>query len=353
MAVSRLLSCLFLALAFVQAGYLSRAGISPNEADRKDGPEIMEEFSRTFQGLERAIEAGDSESLAVHAKALLKASHDTSKLRPQLNLDRIDEFRGHIETVRQKAGRLESLANRGRVSEAKPELEGMRKACLSCHVNFRDARQGPDAFPDRRNTITGEVTVVKADGLKTRRDRSNVVVFLEPLAPASRPVAFLGEAPVVISQKNRSFSPRVLPIPRGTTVVFPNDDTIFHNVFSLSKARPFDLGIYAKGKVKSVRFSDTGLVKVYCNIHPDMISNILVLNNPHFAKTDKKGRYLIPGVPDGSYTLRAWHEFGGEFRRRVEISGNALNRFPIRIQEERKTLGHKNKFGKPYKKKYR
>ena len=143
-------------------------------------------------------------------------------------------------------------------------------------------------FPARGNTIAGQVKILKPDG-EEQADRSNVVVFLDRVKsetafprPRKNPV---------ISQKNRRFTPRVLPVMKGTTVDFPNDDTIFHNVFSLSKTRPFDLDIYPPGKSKSFTFKRTGWVKVYCNIHPQMIVHIIVLDNPFFALTDQKGDF--------------------------------------------------------------
>jgi hypothetical protein len=95
----------------------------------------------------------------------------------------------------------------------------------------------------------------------------------------------------------------------GTKVEFPNDDNIFHNVFSKSDARPFDLGLYKKGDPPhQVTFTNLGEVDVFCSIHARMSCIILVLENPCFAVTDSHGRYTIPNVPPGSYTLVAWQE---------------------------------------------
>ncbi len=112
-----------------------------------------------------------------------------------------------------------------------------------------------------------------------------------------------------IVQKNATFVPHLLPIMVGTTVEFPNDDNIFHNVFSKSDAMPFDLGLYKKGEADhSVTFTNVGQVDVFCSIHARMNCVILVRDNPYFAVTDGRGRYTIPDVPPGTYKLVAWQE---------------------------------------------
>ena len=133
----------------------------------------------------------------------------------------------------------------------------------------------------------------------------NVVVYLESVAPphAARP-----DAPHTIRQIHEAFVPRVLPVLAGDSVRFPNEDPFFHNVFSLSKARSFDLGRYATGTSKSVTFDRPGVVPVFCHIHSDMRATILVLENPHYAVADSTGRFALPNVPAGEYRLVAWHE---------------------------------------------
>jgi len=136
-------------------------------------------------------------------------------------------------------------------------------------------------------------------------------------------------------------------------VIFPNDDTIFHNVFSLCEACPIDLGIYEPGESKTLPFEKTGLVGIYCNIHPDMVAAILVLSNPYFTVTDPDGFFAITGVPEGSYAIRTWHEFGGESRKQVLISKDAAHAHSLQIKKDRGTIPHKNKFGKPSRGAYR
>ena len=112
----------------------------------------------------------------------------------------------------------------------------------------------------------------------------------------------------VMDQRNETFVPHVVAITTGTTVDFPNSDKLYHNVFSLSKTRRFDLGRYAAGHSQSVRFDRPGIVRVFCDIHSHMNAFILVFSHPFFALTDQDGRYRIDNVPPGSYGVIAWNE---------------------------------------------
>jgi len=112
----------------------------------------------------------------------------------------------------------------------------------------------------------------------------------------------------VMDQRNETFLPHVLALSTGTTVDFPNSDRTYHNVFSLSKAAKFDLGRYAVGRSKSVRFDRPGVVRVFCDIHSHMNAFILVFSHPYFAMMDAEGRYRINDVPPGTYQVVAWNE---------------------------------------------
>jgi hypothetical protein len=131
------------------------------------------------------------------------------------------------------------------------------------------------------------------------------IVYIKGPVPGAKLVRPLEE----IRQKNATFVPHVLPVMVGASVVFPNDDNIFHNVFSKSDAAPFDLDLYKKGDpAKQVPFNKPGEVDVFCSIHARMNCIILVLENPYFAATDARGRFTITNVPPGDYTLVAWQE---------------------------------------------
>jgi plastocyanin len=136
-------------------------------------------------------------------------------------------------------------------------------------------------------------------------DMRDFVVYIKGPAPGAALVRPLEQ----IRQKNAMFVPHVLPIMVGASVEFPNDDNIFHNVFSKSDAAPFDLGLYKKGDPpKRVPFNKPGEVDVFCSIHARMNCIILVLENPYFSVSDSRGRYAITNVPPGTYTLVAWQE---------------------------------------------
>jgi plastocyanin len=123
----------------------------------------------------------------------------------------------------------------------------------------------------------------------------------------------------MLEQKQQAFAPRVLAIQVGTTVDFPNRDPIYHNVFSVSPAKRFDLGKYAQGKSRSVRFGKAGVVNVYCDIHSDMAAWVYVVPHHVFAQANAAGRFTLPELPAGSYVLKAWHPDRGERTVSVDV----------------------------------
>lgn len=146
----------------------------------------------------------------------------------------------------------------------------------------------------------------------------NIVIYLE--SKASMPdFQESHQANPQITQLGETFFPHILPVVKGSTVEFLNEDPIFHNVFSLSRTKSFDLGRYPKGASKSVIFDKTGIVPVFCHLHSDMSAIIIVLNNPYFSVPDSEGQYLIEGVPPGSYTVVPWHERSERAALQIEI----------------------------------
>lgn len=151
------------------------------------------------------------------------------------------------------------------------------------------------------------------------------VVFIEGRFATNRPppTNVLEVTTTRIAQKGAVFSPHVLPVLVGTTVEWPNYDDIYHNVFSMSDAKQFDLGLY-KGNPsdKRLTFDKPGRVDVFCSIHANMHCIILVLENPYFACTDEEGHYTIPDVPAGTYKLKAWHERLPAAEREITVPTN-------------------------------
>lgn len=115
---------------------------------------------------------------------------------------------------------------------------------------------------------------------------------------------------VVLDQRNLTFRPHVLAVRVGTTVELPNNDRVFHNVFSFHDGKRFDLGLYPAGTVKHVTFDRAGLSRVFCNIHAGMAAYVMVVDTPYFAVSDDRGRFSIPSVPAGTYPYHAWHSGG-------------------------------------------
>lgn len=190
------------------------------------------------------------------------------------------------------------------------------------------ARQGVVAS-GANGTIRGVVDIRRSQ-LATEARPASAALGAPPRRPAElRPaVVYLDTAPrgafeldesarATMNQRDQTFVPHVLAIAVGTTVDFPNRDITFHNVFSLSKTKAFDLGRYSRGKSKSVRFDRPGVVQVFCDIHSHMSAYILVFAHRFFAVTDVSGHYTITGIAPGSYTLAVWYE--GEVRERRTV----------------------------------
>jgi len=128
----------------------------------------------------------------------------------------------------------------------------------------------------------------------------------------------------VMDQRNETFVPRLLAVTTGTVVDFPNSDRTYHNVFSLSRARRFDLGRYASGRSKAVRFDRPGVVRVFCDIHSHMSAFVVVFNHRYFRVTDPDGRYRLDQVPAGTYTVVGWYEGEARVQRSVTVAAGAV-----------------------------
>jgi plastocyanin len=192
---------------------------------------------------------------------------------------------------------------------------------------------GPRALPAANGTIRGRVELRNPPGDVEPRpnvadlgmhashvptSRRQAVVYLDPAPRAAFDVR--DEPRARMDQRNERFVPHVLAIVAGTTVDFPNSDPTYHNVFSFSKTRRFDLGRYAAGRSKAVRFDQPGIVRVFCDIHSHMSAFILVFSHRYFAVTDEEGRYRIDNVPPGTYSVVAWHESLPSDMRRVSVA---------------------------------
>jgi len=163
--------------------------------------------------------------------------------------------------------------------------------------------------------VSVEPAAIQHDGDPLAFERIRVVIYLEGDLP-SPPVT------ATLEQKARRFVPDTLVIPAGGTVSFPNLDPVFHNVFSLSKPKAFDLGNYPKDHTRTVTFPKPGLIFVHCHLHPNMAAAIVISPNQWNTKADAAGRFTLAGAPPGSYTIVAWHKAAGFFRQSVRVAGN-------------------------------
>ena len=159
----------------------------------------------------------------------------------------------------------------------------------------------------------------------------NVVVFLK--SETTDPIAAVADsdAVAVMPQLGERFEPHVLPVLQGTRVEFPNYDDVYHNVFSLSRIRTFDLGRYPRNATRSVTFDRPGVVQVFCHIHADMSGIIMVLPNPFFTAPDAAGQYVMESVPAGEYTIVGWHERTRPVTFRVRVIAGETTTIDFRL----------------------
>ncbi|HVR44007.1 MAG TPA: hypothetical protein VMS56_11260 [Thermoanaerobaculia bacterium] len=203
------------------------------------------------------------------------------------------------------------------------------------------------AGPLHSATVEGKVSFEARRG--QRPNPAEAVVWLQPEAGAAA-----GSVPAprqtVMTTRSKVLLPHVLPVPVGSTVRFPNEDPITHNLFSVSTANPFDLGLYRRGDGKAKRFERPGIVNVYCNVHPNMSAVVVVLDTPYWSQPAEDGTFAIE-APPGRYRLHAWHEQAGSTEGDVVVgaSGVVSGSTEIRLDSSRiRARPHKNKEGKPY-----
>lgn len=190
--------------------------------------------------------------------------------------------------------------------------------------------------------VSGRLAILEKDN-KPTTDLGDAVVYLEgPRSPA-RPTA------IEIAINDKTFVPRVLVVPLGSTVRFTNHDPFNHNVFSASDPNTFDLGLYGRGEARSWTFTAPGLVRVYCNIHPRMVAFVQVIATRHFRQPSADGSFALENVPTGQYRIHVWHERSPEVVKEVTVAAAGVTGLELQLDARGfRWQPHKNKYGRDY-----
>lgn len=202
------------------------------------------------------------------------------------------------------------------------------------------------AGPAGAEEIRGSVQLLAKGGKGPARgaDVTQAVVYWEPVGGAKARAA---ATPFVMTTRKKQFMPRLLTVPRGSQVRFPNQDPILHNVFSVSPGNAFDLGLYRAGEGKTQRFDQPGLVRIFCNVHHDMVAYVLVLDTPYSVSPGADGSFVLSGVPPGKGKLTVWHEQAEPWTADLQVP--AAKPVAARVEVVRPRVPpHLNKSGKSY-----
>ena len=191
-------------------------------------------------------------------------------------------------------------------------------------------------------TLSGKITLLLPP--KVRIDPGGSVVWIPGLT-VNAPAAAANS----VTSKDKRFDPRILAVPAGTKVKFPNVDSIYHNAFSLSPGNTFDMGLYRKGASRDVVMKNPGIVRVYCNIHPDMAASVVVVDGNAFSIVQADGSYRIEGIPPGRHEVHIWSDVAGEQVVTLAFEpGRATDWSPALDATRYQRVAHTNKHGKAY-----
>ena len=197
--------------------------------------------------------------------------------------------------------------------------------------------------------IRGTVRLVKPNG-DPAKELHRVLVYYTPRSGVGRPAP--PTEPFELKMSRKEFEPSSMIIPMGSTVRFPNEDTILHNVFSVSGRNRFDLGLYRQGAGKEATFDYPGVVRVFCNVHHSMVAHVVVVGTPYYTVTLPDGSFRLEGLPPGEGTLTLWYERSDEWSQTVTLP----LREPLAVDlavTKGKVPDHSNKFNEPYKRRSR
>ena len=210
------------------------------------------------------------------------------------------------------------------------------------------------ALPAGADEVRGTVQLLAKGGKGPARgsDVTQAVVYWEPAGwepegGAKARAATAPAAPFVMTTRKKQFTPRLLTVPRGSRVRFPNQDPILHNVFSVSPGNAFDLGLYRAGEGKTQRFEQPGLVRVFCNVHHDMVAYVLVLDTPYYVSPEADGSFVLSGVPPGKGRLTVWHEQAEPWTADLQLPAGKPVAARVEVVRPR-VPPHLNKTGQSY-----
>ena len=205
---------------------------------------------------------------------------------------------------------------------------------------FADTPSGGD-----RQKLSGRVILTEKGKPSKERglDLASGAVWFEPEGGAPHP------PPVATRMRtfHKQFDPRLLVVPVGSTVAFPNGDPILHNVFSVSRGNAFDLGLVGAGKGKSANLREPGIVRVFCNVHHAMFAHVVVVDTPYAAQIAPDGSFELDGLPAGPGTLHVWQERADPLEQRIELPRTEPLEIRLEVTQPR-VPPHLNKFGRSY-----
>jgi plastocyanin len=199
----------------------------------------------------------------------------------------------------------------------------------------------------QESTLRGKVEIVHRS--KHKSGNAEVVIWLTPLF---RTDASGSNAPARLLQKDKRFSPHVMAVRVGSEIEFPNLDPFFHDVFSIYRGKPFDLGLYESGSSRKVRFSQPGVSYIFCNIHPEMSAAVVAVPTPFFAVTTADGSFQISHLPPGAYKMEFWYELASdaelaELIRTIDIATDNAP-LALTLHSSDTPAQHLNKYGQEY-----
>jgi plastocyanin len=278
-------------------------------------------------------------------KAAAATKADVERLEQRLE-DQQKQIDKLLKAQQQYLNALRSMFGDTGVSQTEPKVDEPKPAAPApapapapaadkANVAFTDTKARPKLEPVVKAKKTGVGTVVgKVTGA------ANAVIYVEDIQELSK-----GSA--TMKQEGKQFVPNVLVVQKGTNVSFPNLDAIFHNVFSVTPDHSFDLGSYQKGESKSVTMAKSGVVSVYCNMHPQMVGHVLVVPNGHYVRAGNDGFFKLQNVPAGRRRVVAWAPNSKPVVAEAEVSESGVVTLELELKKGRQAP-HTKKDGLPY-----